>query len=195
MTGHVPKWCADHANYRKLLDLLEAQTALFADGEPNYDLMSDVLYYLTQYPDRFHHRREDVAFRALLDRDPDSRDVVEKLFGQHEALAQSGAKLVEDLRAAADGTMMSRATIQADVDEYAAFRRGHMDIEEREVFPRLATALGETDWFLIDSTIHFDDDPLFGPTVQARFSALHRQIAAQAGCGCTEPVEPPCCSE
>lgn len=91
--------------------------------------------------------------------------------------------------------MMRRTRIEADVRDYAAFLRTHMEREEREIFPRLAALLTTEDWFLIDSAIHFGADPLFGEIVQARFTAIRRQIANEAGCGCTEPAEPVCCAE
>lgn len=196
MPRHLRKWRAEHANYRKLLDLLQSQAELFAHGaRPDYELMADVVYYLTQYPDRFHHPREDVAFRQLLAHDPGARSIVDALAGEHRTIAECGATLAADLGAAPAGAMMSRATLEADVRRYVAFLEGHMDTEEREIFPLLAANLNEGDWFLVDSQIHFTADPLFGDRVQARFKAIHRQIARRAGCGCEEPVEPVCCLE
>lgn len=196
MSAHITKWKAEHANYCKLLDLLETHTELFARGEqPDYELMADVVYYLTQYPDRFHHPREDVAFGMLLAYDPSAQGVVDELASQHRQIETSGATLAADLAAAAGGAMMSRATIVEDVCRYVAFLVRHMDEEEREIFPRLAASLQKKDWFLVDSAIHFTADPLFGEDVQARFSTIHRQIADHAGCGCSDPAEKACCLE
>ena len=48
MSGHIPKWQAEHANYHKLLDLLQSLTETFMHGDqPDYDLMSDIVYYMT----------------------------------------------------------------------------------------------------------------------------------------------------
>ena len=193
---HIVKWQAEHANYRKLLDLLETQTQLFAKGDqPDYELMSDVIYYMTQFPDRYHHPREDVAFKMLLDRDPSARHVVDDLATQHEAIATIGAAIHADLSAAAGGAMMARATIETDVRDYVSFLRRHFDQEEREIFPRLAVFLTKADWFMVASAIHLNADPLFGESVQARFQALHRHIARHAGCGCETPKETACCLE
>lgn len=194
MTGHLRKWQAEHANYRRLLDLLDAQTAIFADGgQPDHELMSDVVYYMTQYPDRFHHPREDVAFARLLAYDPDARPIVDALAQQHARISRSAEALTADLAAASAGALMARGTIVGDVRDYAAFLRTHLDKEEAEIFPRLAAHLSDEDWFLVDSKIHFDDDPLFGQTVQARFRSIQREIAARAGCGCEVPDERVCC--
>ena len=196
MSAHVQKWQAEHANYRKLLDLLEALTAAFVHGdELDYELMADIVYYMTQYPDRYHHPREDAAFSRLLAHAPQVAPLIEHLADAHRSIAESGARLATDLGAAAAGTMMPRATLQADVRDYVAFLRDHMDTEEREIFPRLAASLGADEWFLVDSAIHFAWDPIFGETVQERFKSIHRRIAGQAGCGCKEPAEAACCLE
>lgn len=196
MSTHIQKWKTEHTNYRKLLTLLETRAQQFSGGErPEYELMSDVIYYMTQYPDRFHHPREDVAFKALLERDPGAKPVVDELTGQHEAIARSGAALSEDLSAAAADAIVARATIEADVQGYVALMREHMAQEERDVFPRLSRSLTDADWFVVDSAIHFKADPLFDEHVEQRFQAIHRQIADRAGCGCTTPVVQPCCVE
>lgn len=196
MTAQIQKWQTEHANYRKLLDLLQALTVPLVRGEdPDYDLMADVVYYMTQYPDRYHHPREDVAFRRLLPHDPEAETLIAALADEHRSIAESGAKLAADLGAAAAGTMMPRATLQADVLDYTNFLKDHMAIEEREIFPRLAASLGDEEWFLVDSAIHFAWDPIFGDTVQDRFKSIHRRIADQAGCGCKEPAEAACCLE
>ena len=89
--------------------------------------------------------------------------------------------------------MMPRATLEADVRRYATLLEGHMEREERGIFPRLAAKLDEGDWFLVDTAIHFAADPIFGERVHERYRALHRQIARRAGCICEEPLEQACC--
>lgn len=196
MSAHIQQWKAEHANYRRLLDLLETLAQRFSGSDrPEYELMSDIIYYMTQYPDRFHHPREDIAFKALLERDSEAQRMVDELAGQHVDIARSGATLSEDLSAAAADAMIARTTIENAVRDYVTVLRNHMDQEEREIFPRLASSLNESDWLIVDSAFHFSADPLFGESVQQRFQALHRQIASQAGCGCTEPEEPRCCPD
>lgn len=193
MPTHIQHWKAEIANYRKLLNLLEVLAQQFSGSDrPEYELMSDILYYMTQYPDRFHHPREDIAFKALLKHDPEAQHIVDELAGQHVKIAQSGATLSADLSAAAADAMIARATIEDALRDYVTVLRDHMDQEEREIFPRLASSLKESDWLSIDSAIDFGTDPLFGESVQQRFHVLHRQIASQAGCDCPDPAEPRC---
>jgi hemerythrin-like domain-containing protein len=62
---------AEHANFDMLLELLEGQLDLFHDGKsPDYALMLDIMFYMTHYPDAFHHPREDLAFARIGEREP-----------------------------------------------------------------------------------------------------------------------------
>lgn len=185
MTAHILKWQAEHETYRRLLGLLAAESrALVRGEEADYELMSDIVYYMTQYPDHLHHPREDVAFAALLSYAPAVRPIVDALSVRHERVRRAGLALASELAAAAADVTLARRTIQTDVRDYAEHFRAHVEAEEREIFPRLAVSLTPKDWFLIDSRIYFNDDPLFGDGLQARFRSLQRKIAARAGCGC-----------
>ena len=74
MAEPVAIWHADHVVFARLLDLFESQVEAFHAGErPNYELMTEIVDYLRQYGDRFHHPREEVAFERLVERDPGMR--------------------------------------------------------------------------------------------------------------------------
>ena len=62
----IEAWHTEHAYFMRLLDLLHDQVAIFESGQrPKYDLMEDIISYLRNYSDRYHHPREDVAFARL----------------------------------------------------------------------------------------------------------------------------------
>ena len=88
MGNVISKLRTEHVNFRKLLDLLEVQLDLFHRGEsPDYQLMTDILDYMTHYPDVFHHPKEDVIFSRLLERDSSIAQSVEELARQHHVIA------------------------------------------------------------------------------------------------------------
>ena len=187
MDQHTREWRAEHANFVRLLDLIDAQVAVFhGGGRPDYELMLDVMHYMTRYPDRYHHLREDLAFEAVFERVPDLRALADELAAQHLRIARAGAKLVEDLGAIVDGAVLPRATVEADASAYTRFMRQHMQREEAAIFPALDRVLAPRDWLLIDARVHFVADPMFGEVVQDRYRTLHQRIASQVGCGCAE---------
>jgi len=185
MTNDIDKLESEHTDFAKLLDLLEAQIGLFHRGEqPDYDLMLDIFYYMTHYPDRFHHPKEDLAFARLAERDSSTRPAVEELARQHRVIAESGSRFLDNLNAALAGAMLTRESVESPGLEYVTFYRSHMKMEERELFPIARTLLRDDDWAQIGVAIESTEDPLFGPQVEERYRTIHQQIARVAGCGC-----------
>jgi hemerythrin-like domain-containing protein len=186
MKNRIARWQMEHANFTRLLHLVDAQIALLERGErPDYELMLDVMHYMTHYPDRHHHPHEDIACQVLLERDPDARAWVDDLAGQHRRIAKSGEQLVRDLNAIVDGALISRSAVEADARAYTQTLRDHMAREEKHVFPALERALSAEDWTGIDGRIERTPDPVFGGSVDPRYSALQRRIVEQVGCECS----------
>lgn len=191
MSKYIAQWQEEHANFGRLLVLLEAQIALFHQGErPDYDVMLDIMYYMTQYPNRFHHPREDLAFGRLVEHDASTKAAVDDLARQHKVIMESGANLLEDLGAIVSGAVMTRETVESQAQTYITYMRNHMTKEEAELFPLAHRLLKGEDWRLIDAAIRLIDDPLFGDVVEQRFRSIHHHIGRQVGCGCAEvPVQ------
>ena len=93
MNDRVATWHDEHANFAKLLNLLEAQLNLFHRGiSPNYALMLDIMCYMTHYPDLLHHPREDCAFEIVKERTPKLASLVDELMAEHVVAVQSGER-------------------------------------------------------------------------------------------------------
>jgi hemerythrin-like domain-containing protein len=182
MAEPLAVWHAEHVNFARLLDLLETQVAAFHRGErPNYDLMGDILYYLRNFADRFHHPREDVAFARLVERDPGVKLVINGLLQEHRVIATAGDEFFNRLNEVAGDVMTPRATVEAAAATYLVYYRHHIATEEREIMPRAAQLLTQEDWAAVTATVPTGSDPLFGDDVEARFRELRRQIALEAG--------------
>lgn len=189
MNQHITKWKAEHENFIRLLDVIDAQIARFHEGaRPDYELIVDVMHYMTHYPDRYHHPREDCAYAAVLAYAPQLGETTAQLADQHLLIARCGERLVEDLQAIIDGAIMPRASVETDAAAYTRLMREHMQQEQAEIYPAVEQHLTPADWLIIDARIHFVDDPVFGERVEARYRNLHREIAAQVGCDCQVAV-------
>ncbi len=185
MSGQIAAWTAEHRNFEKLLIIMERELNLFHCGEqPNYGLMLDIVYYMTQYPDRFHHPKEDVAFERVLQREITAADVVESLHRQHDVIAHSGKALQAQLDAVMTGVMLPRARVEQPAREYIDYFRRHMRTEERLMFPLAQRVLSGDDWAAIGGQTSEGADPLFGGFLEDRYRILHRQIAKEVGCDC-----------
>jgi hemerythrin-like domain-containing protein len=178
MTSPTAHWHAEHANFTKLLDVLDRQLALFHAGEnPNYELMLDIVSYLRHFPDRHHHPHEDVAFARLAARDPAMQVKVNRLLQEHRVLAKAGDDLLALLNQAADEAIIARVEVEAAAATYLIYYRHHIASEERDILPRAAELLTPEDWSAVAAAVPPGHDPLFGEQSEERYRELRRLIA------------------
>jgi hemerythrin-like domain-containing protein len=181
MSSSIAHWHAEHANFSRLLSLLEAQVAVFHDGsKPNYELMIDIVSYLRHYPDRFHHAREDVAFARLVARDPAMHGKISRLLQEHRVIANAGDELLELLNEVADEAIISRAEVEAAAATYLVYYRHHLATEESDVLPRAVELLTPEDWAAVNAAVPAGRDPLFGDASEERYRELRRLIKLEA---------------
>jgi len=181
MPDTLALWHAEHENFTKLLDLLENQLALFHEGDsPDYELMLDIMYYMTHYPDVMHHPKEDLVFALMMERDASVASRVGALSNQHASLKSSGEQLVRDLGDIVNGSILPRERVEASARVYLASFRNHMRVEDNEILPLARRLLGDKDWTAIDAEIDHLEDPLFGSRTEERYAALAEQIARES---------------
>lgn len=171
---------SDHVNVARLLDVLDAQLATLDDERAtDFQLMHDVMVYMTRYPDRFHHPMEDLVFERMCARDADALDVVRRLSREHGALAEKGARLVALLSRVVDGAMVERGELRASGRDYVLFLRSHMAVEDDEAFPRARQVLDAGDWSAVRTGMEMRSDPVFGPVVDEDLRSLYDYIQRQ----------------
>ena len=181
MNDVLALWHADHVNFGRLLNLLEDQLELFhAGGSPQYDLMLDVMYYMTHYPDVLHHRKEDLVYAKIKERADSAGPIIDELTSEHVSLRESGRELVRDLDDIVNGSISSREVVETTARAYVTSFRNHMRVEETQILPLAAKLLGDRDWADVDAAIRHIEDPLFGARTAERYAALQREIAAEA---------------
>ncbi len=179
----------EHGVFSTLLDLIETCILDFRRGqELDYELLQDVFFYLTQYPDCSHHPREDLAFDRLVERSPDLKAFAENAHRQHRLIAQLGTEFLDKLYAALNGVLLARDALESSALEYVALYRDHIKFEEQALFPLARLHLQESDWDEIRKAITAKEDPLFGEGERKKFRSLQRQIKLSSGCEC-----PPIC--
>lgn len=178
MAEPMALWHADHVAFARLLDLLETQVEAFHAGErPNYELMTDIIDYLQQYGDRFHHPLEDAAYLRLVDRDPRMRLPVNRLLQEHRVIALAGEELLARLGEVAGDVMIERAAVEMAAATYLVYYRHHMSTEESRIMPRARELLTKDDWAATTEAIQDAPDPLGSDRFDERFRELGKFIA------------------
>ena len=110
MADPIADWQAEHLNFGRLFALLQKQIDVFHAGKrPNYELMLDIVSYLRDYSDQFHHPREEVAFKLLAKHCPDLAQALDRLTQEHRVIAHAGEALRLLLQAIISGAIIPRA--------------------------------------------------------------------------------------
>lgn len=170
----------EHGEIITLMKILSAEVHRIAGDEvPNYRVMHDVLFYMTRYPDLFHHPKEELLFDRLLALTDEPRELIAQLRGEHVETAAMGTKLLELLRSVLSEQVVSQREIYAALSDYVRGQRFHITKEETEVFRLAEDHLTEADWHELDQRIATDFSA-FSRELSARYARMHRDICAEA---------------
>jgi len=167
----------DHRNMAIMLDLLARQVEHIRDGErPDYELIHDIMRYMTVYSDAVHHPKEDLLYAGIKAETADLDAELTRVKPEHEEIAELGETLRNDVEAIASGATVARERIVADTTEYVGQLLAHIAWEEKYLFRRADELVeGESDMFV--DTTHLDDlDPVFGPDREHSFANLLQTI-------------------
>lgn len=181
MDNPIRAWHQEHACFSRLLELLQHEVDLFhSDANPDYQLMLDIIAYLHEYAGRYHHPREDEAFRRLVKSCPDRALPIARLQQEHRVIDRAGEHLRMLLEQAIDGTVTRRIEIEMAAATYLVYYGNHIAKEEEDILPRAERVLSAADWQAVAQAAPAGPDPLFGPRPDERFRQLRRCIAAAA---------------
>ena len=124
----IAAWHEEHVYFSQLLQLLQREVDVFhTAGRPNYELMFDIVSYLREYSDQYHHPREDEAFARLAKRCPDMELPLARLAQVHGVFAQSGETLLRQIDQIVDGSYVPREEVEAAAATYLVYYNNHID--------------------------------------------------------------------
>ena len=167
----------EHRNIEKLLLVLEQELDVFDQSEPpDYEILQAIIEYFQDYPESYHHPKEDIVFDKLKLRDPPAVTRVGDVEAEHQLETkrlQRFAQAVDDILA---GREYPRQSFHNAVHEFIEHQRQHMQKEERLMFPAAVKALQPDDWAEIDARLNDRKDPLFDGAIESKFHALRQTI-------------------
>jgi hemerythrin-like domain-containing protein len=160
----------EHRHAARLLDVLEQQLDLAGrDRAIDRDAVRSVMHYMTEYPDAYHHPREDALFVRLARREPRLRKRIAAIEREHRTIGRAGKELLEAAgRRPGAGADESRLAVR--LRDYLNAQRAHMTIEERDLFPRVAESLDDEDLAAIERDFRRVTDPIFEASVRDAYS-------------------------
>jgi hemerythrin-like domain-containing protein len=184
MEGLLNQLRLDHINFIRLLNLLEVDIlALESGGQADYLRMKDIMKYMINYPDAFHHPCEEILFEKLHDLDREDAATVDKLHSEHAILADLGQKAAELLDKTIAGQIVSKEDIVKAASEYKDLLRIHLVTEERKIFPLIESSLEPADWDDAVARTGNLSDPIFSGPVADEYRQLFESISRKEKAG------------
>lgn len=171
----------EHRYMNHVFDAFKEQLEILDDGgQPDYELMADVMLYMGRFSDKSHHPREDVAFRKLMERDEDMRRDIEAVFVQHETLAQKGHALRKSLNEMSEvRDVEQEKSLRFRCADYREAYEKHMDFEETKLFPLLETVLTDDDWNDVSKHLNVERHAMPEKRVGKQYRALNEYLTDQ----------------
>ena len=167
----------EHGNQSKVLGLIEDQVAAADAGRPmDVELLSLACEYFSDYPERCHHPKEDLVYKLLSKRDPDSCAGLRDLLAEHRWLHELTEASAEAVRRLREEPQAAEPSPREVIRKFTEAYRQHMRDEEERFFRLAEERLSEDDWDTLDFAMFERDDPLFDHVAEERFSALQQRI-------------------
>lgn len=172
-----------HHNLRELLDILERQClSLGAGGEPDLEVMAELLEYLNDHPEQHHNDYEARLWRRLTWRAPDYDRLSAELAAQQEQVLAEGRRLQRLVEGILENQVVSRGDAATTGQRYVGAYRSLIAHEENEGLPALAAHLRASDWVELTTERHWCwgvGQPMTLP-YETQYDSLCRSIVLRA---------------
>jgi hemerythrin-like domain-containing protein len=168
---------AEHRYMATVIEQLDKQlTALEQEELVDSHILYEVMHYMTQFPDAFHHPREDLVYQRAGELDASICDSVDTLQRDHAYLAKVGNQTLDAIELWRSGAAGSRNVLQSGRDYISSLYR-HMSAEEKLIFPQIEQLLSAEDWHELEQEELLTPvaDPVFGPSVGREYRNIARK--------------------
>ncbi|MFK7976447.1 MAG: hemerythrin domain-containing protein [Halioglobus sp.] len=169
---------AEHRHMANILNLLNDQLELLGAGQHvDAHVLYEIMEYVTTWPDRYHHPREDIIYSRVAELDANAADDVDTLQRDHDVTAKKGKKLLKAIAGWQTGEVNEKRLIK-QAKEYVTHIFEHMNVEEEVVFPHIESILTPSDWRELaeDDSLKAVSAPLFGTPVQREYRNVARKL-------------------
>lgn len=167
----------DHSNMTVLLNMIEREANhIYEGGDSDFEVIQDVMHYMTVYPDAVHHPKEDRLYAELKAVRPDLAGGFDRITRDHRNISENGLRLRDELHSVSAGSFIRRKTLVGNALRYVNELRNHMQWEELDLFRRCDEMAAEGHVVIIDSNLISSGDPVFGEQNQTEFKRLLKNI-------------------
>ena len=171
----------EHKYMGVLMKILKEQIRnMKQNRDVDYSIMFDIMHYMNNFPDRFHHPREDLILHLMLEKSDELHPVIEQLFEEHILIAAKGRKILSDLKSILkEHSEIKQTRLQAESHDYVRAILEHISLEENVVFKKATLILKPSDWEKISTQSETIEDPIFGKKIEERYKNIYQHLSHQ----------------
>ena len=180
MSELVTQLRQDHEHISRLLEILSKQAEHLAAGEfTDYRIITDVMHYIVNYPNVYHHPGEDAVIAELKDRDISSSDLVDEILDEHRSMSLESNKILDEMIQIQGNAIFSRDDLVSRLKAFIRNYHAHIDKEEKSVFPRAEAALTVDDWKKIKDKLGAAGTREFDSVLDREYRDLYNFIMSE----------------
>lgn len=138
----------DHKQVEQLLNVLTQQLAQIESEQHGVDfsLMGDIVHYLRNYIDKYHHPKEDLIYAYYLDNYVSDVDMPNRLATEHQSLNLLCRDLCHSLNIIQLDSVMPFDELATQLRHFIEKQRAHIIFEESAVLPVIVKCFTPDDW-------------------------------------------------
>jgi len=142
----------DHEKVESLLNVLTEQLAELGSEQQsvNFTLMGEIVSYLRNYIDRYHHPKEDLIYSYYLENYVEDADMPNRLASEHQNLNFLSRELSHSLNMIQLDSVMPFDELTVQLREFVDKQRAHIQYETDIVMPLMTEKFSADDWCHID---------------------------------------------
>jgi len=168
----------EHKALRQLILLLQRKLNMLENDIPlNYRLIEDVINYIEDFANAYHHPKEDVIYHYIIDHNLDDRGQFHKILQEHKTLLPLTQSIKATLHSILLDIIVSRETFISELSTFIEAQKAHLDSEDQCVFPLIEPLLNEKDWVIILQNLPEKvEDPIFGKEIHSSYQDLYNRL-------------------
>ena len=167
----------DHRNFAVLLKLVtEEATAARQGRDPDFELLADIMHYMSGYSDAIHHPTENRVYELLARSRAEDAVGLGRVEVDHRELTEMTREFRNLCDAGKSGAALLRERFVDAAVAYVERLGEHIAWEENELFPRADRLVHES----VEVAVVAANDPVFGPRPEATFDRLLARLREEA---------------
>lgn len=167
----------DHINLSRLLEVMEMKIQKLKAGDsPNFQLLSELVEYIGNYADQFHHPREDHLYHYFAKRDASLDLHLQSCEAQHADLKNLSNEVLETVNAVMHDAVIPMSDFIARLESFVQRERAHINFEEQTIFPAIQALSEQKDWAALAQALPQPEDPLFGEKQGENYRELYKAM-------------------